>query len=99
MFVPRGLCNGIGARVKRSFRVVSRACSAQCSDKWQFRFVLISFRAGTDRGHDNHDCKFRVPEMPEACKTERLVAKALLRSLVVGGRDVVYSIPKVGLLE
>ena len=45
---------------------------AQCSDEWderQFRFVLITFGAGTDRGQDEHDCKVRVHEVPAARKT------------------------------
>ena len=61
-----------GARVERSLRIANRDCSAHCSDDWeerQFRFVLITFGAGADRGHDDHDSKFRAPEMPEACKT------------------------------
>ena len=59
--IPRGLWNENGAGVKQILRFASRAYSAQCSDDWaerQFRFALISFRAGTDRGRDDHDCKF-----------------------------------------
>ena len=60
-----------------------------------------------DRGHDDHDCKFRAPAMPETCKivTPALFLQdvARLRSLVVGGypgsRAIVYPIPRVGLLE
>ena len=43
----------IGARIKRSIRVASGDCSAQCSDDWierQFRFCLVTFGAGADRG-------------------------------------------------
>ena len=65
--------------------------------------VLITFRAGTDRGHDDHDCKLRAPKMLDACKIVILAERTQLRSLVVGGksgsRDEVYPIPKVGLLE
>ena len=62
--------------------------------------------AGMDRGHDDHDCKFRELAMhDEACKTVSvsLVGKVQAWSLVVGGspgiRAVVYPIPRVGLLE
>ena len=44
----------------------SRDCSGQCSDD---TFELIAFGAGTDREHDDHDCKFKAPATPEACKT------------------------------
>ena len=27
----------------------------------KFRFELITFEAGTNRGHDDRDCKFRAP--------------------------------------
>ena len=63
----------------------------------------MSFRAGTDRERDDHESKFRAPEMLEACKTVSLVERARWRSFVVGGksgsRDVVFPIPNVGLLE
>ena len=98
--------NETGAGVKRSLRIASRDCSSHCSDDWkerQFRFELITFGAGTDRGHDDGDCKFRAPETLEVCRTVHLVERARLRSLVVGGnpgsRAVVLPIPRVGLLE
>ena len=65
---------------QRSLRMASRDYSAQCSDDWgerQFWFALITFGAGADRGHDDHDCKFRASEMLEAWKT---VILALFRS-------------------
>ena len=75
-------------------------------DDWkerQFRFELITFGAGTDRGHDDRDCKFRVPETPKVCRTVHPVERVRLRSLVVGGnpgsRAVVFRIPRVALLE
>ena len=81
-----------------------RWCS-RCSDDWkerQFKFELITFGAGTDRGHDDRDCKFRVPEMSEVCKTAHLVERARSKSFIVGGnprtRVVVFPIPRVGLL-
>ena len=60
--------------------------------------------AGMDRGHDDHDCKFRAPAMSEACKTVSVspAGKVQAWSLVVGGnhgnRAVVCPIPRVGLL-
>ena len=109
MCVPRGMWNETGAGVKRSPRLVSRDGSSPCSDDWKerkFRFELVTFGAGTDRGHGDHDCKLRVHEVPEACK---IAVPALflwdsrLGSLVVGGnpgsRAVVFPIPRVGLLE
>ena len=53
---------------KRSLRIASRDCSSQCSDDWkerQFRFELVTSRAGTDRGYGDHECKLRVHEVPE----------------------------------
>ena len=107
--VSGGMWNETGAGVKRSLRIASRDCSSQCSDDWkerQFRFELITFGAGTDRGHDDRDCKFRAPETPETCKiviTALFLRDSQLRSLVVGGnpgsRAVVFPIPRVGLLE
>ena len=85
--VPRGMWNETGAGVKRSLRIASRDCSSQCSDDWkelQFRFELTTFGAGTDRGHDDRDCKFRVLETPEVCRTVHPVERTRLRSLVVG---------------
>ena len=59
---------------------------------------LVTFGAGTDREHDDRDCKCRAPEMPEVCRTVHLVERARLRSLVVGGdpgsRAVVFPIPR-----
>ena len=53
-------------------RVASRRSSARCSDDWRERqdgFGLVTFGAGADRGHDEHDCKFRAREVLEARKT------------------------------
>ena len=108
--VPRGMRNETGAGVKRSLRIASRDCSSRCSDDWkerQFRFELITFGAGTDRGHDDQDCKFIAPEMRGVWRVAIpalfLQDVARLRSLVVGGnpgsRAVVFPIPRVGLLE
>ena len=61
--------------------------------------------ARMDRGHDDHDCKFRVLAMPEACKTVSVSPAGQVQAwfLVVGGnprnRAVVYPIPRIGLLE
>ena len=83
-------------------RIASRDCSGQCSDD---KFELVSFGAGMGRGHDDHDCKFRAPAMPEACKTVSVSppGKVQAWSLVVGGnpgkRAVVFPIPRIGLLE
>ena len=61
--------------------------------------------AGADRGHDDHDCKFRASEMSEVCTTVILtlfLQDVQVRSFVVGGKsggcDVGCPIPKVGLL-
>ena len=100
--VPRGMWNETGAGVKRSLRVASRDCSGQCSDG---KFELIAFGAGTDQGHDDHDCKFRALAMREACKTVSVSPAGRVQawSLVVdgnpGSRDGVYPIPRVGLSE
>ena len=98
--------NETEARVKQSLRIASRASFAQSSDDWEeqhFRFVLITFKVGTDRGHDDHDCKCKVLKMPESCKTVSLAERARSGSLVVGGnsgsRAVVFPILRVGLLE
>ena len=78
------------------------------SDDWkerQFRFELITFGAGTDRGHVDHDRKLPVHEVLEACKTVSVspAGKVQAWSLVVGGnlgsRAVFLPIPTVGLLE
>ena len=96
---------GCGAGVKWSLRIASRDCFSQSDNwkEWQFRFDLITFGAGTDRGHDDRDCKFRAPETSEVCRTVHPVERARLGSLVVGGnagsRAVVFPIPRVGLLE
>ena len=102
--VPRGIWNETGAGVERSLRVASRD-SAQCSDDWderQVRFVLITLGAGADRGCEDHDCKFRAHEMPEAPKTVNpalFLHDVQATSLDVGGkfgsRDVGYPIQKV----
>ena len=100
--VPRGMWNEIGAGVKQSLRIASRDCPSQCLDDWeerQFMFELVTFGAGTDRRHDDRDCKFKAPETSEVCCTVHLVDTARLRSLVVGGnlgsRVVVFPIPRV----
>ena len=82
--VPRGMWNETGAGAKRSLRVASRDCFGQCSDD---KLELIAFGAGTDQGHDDHDCKFRAPAMPETCKTVSVspAGKVQAWSLVVGG--------------
>ena len=72
---PRGLWNETGAGVKRRLRVASGACSALCSDDWeelQFRFVHITFRAGTDRGHDEHDCMCTVLDLESSLSILRI---------------------------
>ena len=59
-------------------------------------------RAGADRGHDDHDCKFRAREVSEARKTVSPAGGVQAESLVVGdesgSHDVGHPIPKVGLL-
>ena len=68
----------------------TQACAVERKlelEERQFRFELITFGAGADRGHDDHDCKVRVHEVPEARKTMSL------------SRDVGCPIPKDGLLE
>ena len=61
--------------------------------------------AGADRRYGDHDCKLGAHEVPEACKTVSLspAGKVQAWSIVdggnLGGLDVVYPIPKVGLLE
>ena len=89
-----------------SLRIARPDCSSQCSDDWKERqvtFELITFGAGTDRGHDDRDCKFRAPETPEVCRTVHLLERARLRSLVVGGNPgscaVVFPIPRDKVLE
>ena len=75
--------------VERSLRVASRDCLAQCSDDWDERhvkFVLIIFRAGADRGDDDHACKLRVRELLEARKTVSHAGRVHARSLDVGGK-------------
>ena len=69
-------------------------------DDWkeQFRSGLVTFGAGADR--DDRDCKFRVHEVPDACKTVSFAGRMQVRSLVVGdklgSRAVGYlMIPKV----
>ena len=52
-----------------------------------------------DRGHDDHDCKFRVLAMPEACPAGKVQAWSLVVDGNPGGRDMFYPIPRVGLLE
>ena len=65
----------------------------------------VDLSARKDSGTRIHgdDWKVRAPEMLEVCKTVRRVTRARLRSIVVdgnpGSRDVVYPIPRVGLLE
>ena len=95
MRVPRGMEIEVGASAERSLRVASRDCSAHCSDDWrgwQVRFGLVT------RGPDDHDCKFRVREVPQARKTVSLAGGVQATSLVVGdksgSRDVGRPIPK-----
>ena len=45
----------------------------------QFRFGLVIFGAGADRGHDDHDCKFGVREVPEARKTVSFAGRVSCR--------------------
>ena len=66
-------------RAERSLRVASRDRRAHCSDDWRERevgFDLVTFAAGADRGHDDHDCKFRVHEVLEARKTSELCRRS-----------------------
>ena len=82
-----------------SLRIASRDRFGQCLDD---KFELIAFGAGTDQGHDDHDCKFRALGMPETCKTVS-VGRVQAWSFVVGGnpgsRAVVCPIPRVELLQ
>ena len=79
------------ARCAVAFLLVS---SGNRWDERQLRFQQITFGAGADQGHDEHDCKFRVHEVPEACKTVIPSGRVPAWSFVVRGKsgshDVAY---------
>ena len=103
--VPRGQWHEAGARESEwSLRVASGACSIQPEHfgEHHLRYVFLAFGAGTDRGHDGQDCDSGSPKMTGACIAASPTEGARLEPLVVGGstgcRDVIYPIPRGGLL-
>ena len=86
--VPRGQWYEAGAREsERILRVARRACSIQsqyCEER-HFRYVFLTFGAGTYRGHDGQGCKCRPPKLTVACSAVSPTEGAWLEHLVVVG--------------
>ena len=68
------------------------------AERVQVGFLVV----GVSSGSCDHDCKFSVHEVREACKTVRPAERVQVGFLVVGGSsgscDVIYPSPTVGLL-
>ena len=102
--VPRGQWHETGARESEwSFRVASRACSIQSEyfKEQQFRYVLFTFGAGTDRRHHGQDCEGQSAPNERGMECSDSYRRS--GPLVVGGSsgslDVIYPTPGGGLLE